>query len=119
VVWGPVRGCDAIEALHIPAKQYPYPATSFEITSPRAPGPLHSLRSVAAGKYDSGRWQFVATGEVQPFEETERYGAKRIRDRLDREMLVRYLATLGINADDPTFWVGGVLLQHGVHTENI
>jgi len=109
-----VIGCDAIQASHIPAKQYPYPATSFEIRAPKAPGPLHTLRSVAAGKYDSGGWEFHSTGEIQPFEEADRYGAKSVRDRLDRAMLLRYLAALGINADAPNFWVGGVLLQHRV-----
>jgi hypothetical protein len=75
---------------------------------------LHVLRTVAAGKYDSDPWRFDATGELQPFEETERYSAKRTRDRFDRAILVRYLAALGIDVDDPAFWVGGVLLQHEV-----
>jgi hypothetical protein len=109
-----VLGCDAVEAMHIPIGQYSYPATTLTITSPRARPPLHTLRSVAAGKYDSGRWQFVEVGDVQAFEETERYAAKRIRDRFDRVMLLRYLAEMKITPDDASFWVGGVLLQHRV-----
>jgi hypothetical protein len=109
-----VLGCDAVEATHIPIDQYAYPTTTLVITSSRAQPPLYVLRSLAAGKYDSGRWRFVETGETQAFEEAERYGAKRIRDRFDREMLLRYLAALRITPDDPKFWVGGALLQHQV-----
>jgi hypothetical protein len=107
-----VLACEAVVASHIPVGQYPFPATSFTMTAPRAPGPLHQLRSVAAGKYDTGRWEFHESGEPQPFEERERYAARLIRDRFDRQMLLRYLSALGIRADDPSFWKGGVLLQH-------
>ena len=44
----------------------------------------------------------------------ERYRERLIRDRFDREMLLRYLSALGIRADAPDFWKHGVLLQHQV-----
>jgi hypothetical protein len=109
-----VLGCDEVEASHIPVGQYPLPSTMFRMTAAATSPPKRPHRSVAAGKYDSGRWEFLENGEPLPFEERERYSAKRIRDRFDREMLLRYLGTLGIRADDPTFWTGGVLLQHRV-----
>jgi hypothetical protein len=109
-----VLACEAVVASHIPVGQYPFPVTSFTVTAPRARPPLHQLRSVAAGKYDTGRWEFHESGEPQPFEERDRYSARLIRDRLDRDMLLRYLGALGIRADDPDFWMGGVLLQHRV-----
>jgi hypothetical protein len=109
-----VLGCDAIEATHVPIDQYPYPTTAFTMTAPRASPPLHTLRHVHAGRYDSGRWEFSQDGEVQPFEQTERYATKRVRDRFDREMLLAYLGALGITADDPAFWIGGSLLQNRV-----
>ncbi|HTQ45657.1 MAG TPA: hypothetical protein VMI75_23025 [Polyangiaceae bacterium] len=112
-----VIGCEAVLATHIPADQYAYPATAFMMIAPRAAPPLHTLRAVRAGRY-SERWEFYAEGEVQPFEEAERYGARRIRERLDREMLLRYLAALGIRVDDPTFWRQGVLLQQRVTYES-
>jgi hypothetical protein len=108
-----VIGCEAVLATHIPADQYAYPATAFSMNAPRAAPPLHTLRAVRAGRY-SERWEFYEEGEVQPFEETERYAARRMRDRFDREMLLRYLASLGIRADEPTFWREGVLLQQRV-----
>jgi hypothetical protein len=106
--------CEAIVATNIPVGQYPFPATSFTMTAPRAPGPLHQLRYVGAGKYDSGRWTFRESGEPQPFEERERYTARRIRERFDREMLLRYLGALGIHADDPPLLVGGSRRKHRV-----
>ena len=109
-----VVGCDAVDASHIPVGQYPFPATSFTKTTPHASPALRQHRHVRAGKYDSGRWEFFETGEPLPFEERERYGAKRIRDRFDQEMLLRYHGALRIHADDPAFWVGGSLLQHRV-----
>ena len=109
-----VLGCDAIEATHIPIDQYPYPTTAFTMTAPRASPPLNTLRHVHAGKYDSGRWEFNQDGDQQPFEQTERYAAKSVRDRFDREMLLAYLGAVGIMADDPAFWIGGTLLQNRV-----
>jgi hypothetical protein len=37
------------------------------------------------------------------------YKRRRIRDRFTREMLLDYLAALGIRGDDPSFFTEGVL----------
>jgi hypothetical protein len=92
--------CAGVLAAHVPVGQYPYPATQFELLDPTR----GCVRALSCGKFDSGRWQFLATGDPQPFEETAPYGAKRIRDRFDRPRLLRYLAALGIEVDDPSFW---------------
>lgn len=63
--------------------------------------PLHGLRSIQASR-QSG-WSWVEHGEVQPFEETERYGARRIADRFDLPMLNRYCAALGIDRANAAF----------------
>lgn len=44
----------------------------------------------------------------------ERHAAPRVRDRFNRDLLVRYLEAMGIRADDPAFWIGATLLQHRV-----
>ncbi|MBY5163697.1 hypothetical protein [Salsipaludibacter albus] len=44
----------------------------------------------------------------------ERYDARRIRDRFDRELLVDYLAALGIAVDDPDFYGDGRTLRQRV-----
>jgi hypothetical protein len=103
--------CEAVLATHVPEDQYPYPSTQFELLGPKGPPPLHYVRTISAGKFDSGRWEFSAIGEPQPFEEVERYAAKRIRDRLTREMLIRYLAALEIEPDRADFFNRAVLLE--------
>jgi len=44
---------------------------------------------------------------VQPYEEVDRYQARRIRDRFDRELLVRYLAALNVHVDIHDFFLSG------------
>ncbi len=53
-----------------------------------------SIRTVGATATD-GRWAWDESGQPLPFEDVSRYGARRKRDRLDRELLVQYLAALG------------------------
>lgn len=53
---------------------------------------------------DCGRWEFGASGPPYPFEETDRYKAKRIRDRFSVDMLERYCGALGIELLDEHFY---------------
>ena len=92
--------------------QYPYPATSFEIFSPEGEPPLMYLRTVSAGIYDEGRWRFDASGVVQSFERPELYESRLVRDRLTRSVLLEYLAAMGIEADEPDWYRGGVLYEN-------
>ena len=43
------------------------------------------------------KWVFISEGEVQPFEEPERYTERRIRDRLTSDMLERYCQAMGVD----------------------
>jgi hypothetical protein len=106
-----VLGCRGVTATHVPVEQYPYPATSFEIFSPEGEPPLMSLRTVHAGIYDEGRWLFETNGVVQPFERPALYESRLVRDRLTRNVLLEYLAAIGIEADKPDWYQGGVLYQ--------
>jgi hypothetical protein len=103
--------CRGIVAQHIPRGQYPYPATQFCLLRRSADGHWEHARTVAAGIFDSGRWIFEESGLVQPFEETAAYRSRLKRDRLTREMLLRYLAALGIAADERDFYGNGVLYE--------
>jgi hypothetical protein len=105
---GDVHG---VIATHIPRKQYSLPATQFHLLGPTGEPPLHYVRTIDAGIFDSGRWEFQTFGQPQPFEETEAYEKRLIRDRFDRDMLLRYLAALGIDADEPDFYGEAVLVQ--------
>jgi hypothetical protein len=50
------------------------------------------------------RWDFGSTGQVQPFEQTEKYNLKRKTERFTVEMLEQYCAALGIRLFDPDFY---------------
>jgi hypothetical protein len=102
---------DGVIATHIPREQYSLPATQFHLLGPTGEPPLHYVRTIDAGIFDSGRWEFQTFGQPQPFEETEAYEKRLIRDRFDRDMLLRYLAALGIDADEPDFYGEAVLVQ--------
>jgi len=88
-----------------------YAATSFTLEGPHETGWLNEIRHVSARK-DGGPWKFLERGEVQPFEQVERYGNKHIRDRFTPEMLESYCAALGILAFDATFYGPKSLLVH-------
>jgi hypothetical protein len=103
--------CPGVIASHVPRGQYPYPSTQFWLLQRGADGHWDYVRTVTAGVFDSGRWLFDTSGEVQPYEETDAYGGRLGRNRFTREMLLRYLAALGIDADNPDFYGPGVLYQ--------
>jgi hypothetical protein len=103
--------CQGVIAVHIPRGQYPMPATRFELLGPAGEKPLRYVRTVTAGIYDEGRWQFEAWGVQQPFEEPAAYSSRLIRERLTRAMLLRYLLALGLDADEPSFYGDGVLIE--------
>jgi hypothetical protein len=108
---GDVLETQWVVASHTPAEQYPYPSTQLWIGGPQGEPPLRFVRTISAGVYDNGRWEFETTGPVQPWEDPTRYSERRIQDRLTRNMLVQYLAALGIDVDEPTFFGSGALFQ--------
>lgn len=74
-------------------------------------GGEEKVRYVYAHK--ESRWEFREYGERFPFEETENYSAKKIRDRLTLPMMERYCRHFGIELLDPDFYVGeGYLVQN-------
>ena len=62
-----------------------------------------------------GRWQWIASGSPMEFEDVSRYDARRIRDRLDRPLLISYLQALGIPADDDKAYGPGTLIEQHVN----
>jgi len=54
---------------------------------------------------NAGRWEFELAGETLPFEEIERYNAKREQDRFDFEMMKRYLRVFGLSPFDEDFYL--------------
>lgn len=62
--------------------------------------PGHVIRYIQLNE-DQPRWEIHFMGEVQPFEETERYAERRIRNRFDSAMLERYCRAIGIDIFTP------------------
>jgi len=62
-----------------------------------------TMRRVAA-LYDEDGWTFNQEGEVQPFENVSYYSRNAIRERLNREIVVEYMAKNGCVVTDDDFW---------------
>src|SRR5581483_11791669 len=78
-------------------------AVQFQLFSPEKKEFLNYERTVSVVN-DGGKWEFNASGTVQPFENKEAYKSKRIKDRFTPEMLERYCSALGIEAFSKEFY---------------
>ncbi|CAL8980005.1 hypothetical protein CELL_03385 [Cellulomonas sp. T2.31MG-18] len=88
-------------------------ATQLWVQGPAGEPPLMYERTLAAHATD-GRWTWHESGRPFQFEETNRYTVRRIRDRLDRPLLLRYLTALDIPAGDDSSYGPGVIVQQVV-----
>jgi hypothetical protein len=68
----------------------------------------YKTRSIAA--HMENRWEWHEHGEPFPWEETEAYTAKRIKDRLTPEMVERYAKHMGIDLFDPDYYSGRAVI---------
>lgn len=80
-----------------------YGSLQFRLFGPRPSPILNHLRSIYL-TYDGDRWVFGTSGEPQPFEQPERYKARRMRDRFTSEMLEAYCGALGIEVFESSFY---------------
>ncbi len=83
-----------------------YGGVQFELFAPEPTEWLNYLRAISATN-DGGRWTFEATGTPQPFEQPERYTARRVQDRFTADMLDDYCRALGVRYFDPDFFGPG------------
>lgn len=104
--------CHGIRAVNVPntikkvgAKKWSgrYGAVMFELYGPK-PNPILNYERVICAANDGGKWVFHTSGTPMEFEETERYSARRIKDRFTPDMLNRYLEALGIHAYEEDFY---------------
>lgn len=77
-------------------------AAVFEVYD--RPNPILNVRRSVALIHDGYKWDFETSGEPFPFEQTERYKARRKTDRFTPEMLDTYLKELGIDAFSEDFY---------------
>lgn len=81
-------------------------ALPLELYGPEPTHFLNHIRSISLTE-DDGRWRFDTDGTVQPFEDTERYSARKVVDRFTESMLVEYCSALGLQSFDPAFYRPG------------
>lgn len=108
------HGWRCIGAEHMPKFGPGHAATQLWIQGPDGSPPLFVGRTISAYAQD-GRWSWHESGEPRTFEDLDRYKARRVRDRLDRALLVRYLESLGISVDHPSFFREGVVVTQIVN----
>lgn len=82
-----------------------YGATQLQVLGPEATNALGYVRVVSALN-DGGRWVFHVSGPPFEFEESDRYEARRIKDRFTEEMLERYCVELGLRPFALDFYPG-------------
>jgi hypothetical protein len=115
----PRLGCRGLAVMCIPDTLTGQPkgargrwgGVQLELFGPEERDFLNCVRAISV-THDGYRWEFGASGEVQPFEKPEYYTARRIRDRFTAEMLEEYGAALGVRYFDPEFYLAeGLLLE--------
>jgi hypothetical protein len=84
-----------------------YGAVMFEMYGPG--GDLLNCIRVVCVAWD-GRWTFNLFGPVQPFEEEDRYSARRLKNRFTPEMVERYCQALGVRLFDDDFYCGPAVM---------
>src|SRR5262245_23934910 len=87
------------------AKPGTWGGLKFTLFAPEKRDLLNIERSVSVIN-DVGGWEFNAIGTVQPFEDVERYTARKIADRLTPGMIDDYCRALGINLFEEDFYGG-------------
>jgi hypothetical protein len=80
-----------------------YGAVGFSLYGPNETDWLNRIRSVSIANDVSG-WQFAADGAVQPYEQIENYGKRKIVERLTPAMLESYCSALGIELFNSDFY---------------
>lgn len=106
-------GVRCVTATNAPRYGPGHQSTQLVVQGPAGEPPLMYERTIAAHAED-GRWSWSESGRPFEFEDTDRYAARRIRDRFDRPLLVQYLAALGIPAGDDESYGRGVIIQQVV-----
>jgi hypothetical protein len=101
---------ECVVASSVPRYGPGHEQTQFELFGPSGEPPLMYVRSLSASATD-GRWEWHESGRPLPFEKVDRYAAKRVRARFDRDMLLAYLVALGIPANDDGAYGPAMLLQ--------
>lgn len=93
-------------------------SVTFSMLAPFPTGRMNYVRTIQA-VYSGSRWEFFLIGTEQPFEEVDRYGARKVRDRFTPDMLERYCQALGVDVFNlQAYGDSGILIESKVVTPN-
>lgn len=96
--------CEAVRATYDPgARDSSDLAVIWELYRPHVVDFSNTVRAVFVAD-DGNGLIFSESGEVQPYEDVEKYSSRLKRDRFTPQMLDRYLRALGIEAFDENFY---------------
>jgi hypothetical protein len=115
--------CEGIVACSVPdscdaeGKRTFYGATQLEMFSPEETDFLNYKRTISVARAEEG-WRFDQGGEVQPFEDLNRYKSRRVRDRFDADMLAVYLRSLDIQCDREEWFTGNATMIRTKKSDN-
>jgi hypothetical protein len=98
--------------VHTTATRFSLTCAMVRVSLPHDPWPIVELAYLLGGAErrflrvmkDDPRWQFFERGDPLPFEEPSYYARRRIRDRLPRDLLFKYLTMLGWDPTDAGLW---------------
>jgi hypothetical protein len=91
-----------------------YGVTVFTLYGPEETDWLNRIRHISLTNDAGIRRKFVAEGQVQPFELTENYKAKKLSNRFTPEMLEAYCKALDIDVFSSGFYGGKCLLTRNM-----
>jgi hypothetical protein len=80
-----------------------YGIVDFDLLADHPAARLNTERAILMMN-DGGPWKFHTVGDPLPFEQTERYEAKKIRDRFTVDMLEEYCRAIGVEVFDEEFY---------------
>jgi hypothetical protein len=104
--WLSIRGLRVVAVPHtLRGNQGRYGAVMLGVYGPEQPGKISNTVRALGASNDGGRWVFDQSGEPFPFEQVEKYQARRVRDRFTFEMLKDYLRHLGLAPFEEDFYM--------------
>jgi hypothetical protein len=99
--------------IYVLSKRLPGFQISIEVSRMSTEYPRNAMTVLSGGKTtravhamkDDPRWDFWEEGTPLWFEKTEKYSARRIKDRLNTQLMTQYISDLGYGSLDEGYWI--------------
>ncbi len=99
--------------VNILGVKYQHELYSLRISNPKSEWPVWSLSYFFEGQKkrtiqtlkDDPRWTFYEKGEILPFENSEYYQRRMIKQRFNSDILIEYMKSVGWDLLDEKYWL--------------